>query len=288
MLYGLGGKCVTNLEPCSNIRFLTKSSRCAADTYGILTHCLVFEYLYDKKDFDEQGNWHDHPKSSQSTIMKSDENIERVWNLVGSDHHVVIRTMNNVRVWPKMWTCERCVRVVTMAKILAHNHEKKREIFADLAEGIEKLPKCLNSVISGDNPCYSAMILELKKTKPPVNSRLFSVTKEIRQGCHACMWRQCRMCFLTLKVLYTMNIFQWGIWLTSNLVRCSGAFDIHVTVHHVNSYNKLNKQPPDHHTFLSFLSYFEIFSEVIFGSSVYMHLYITSLHAPHGQNEFLE
>jgi len=43
--------------------------------------------------------------------MKSDENIERVWNLVGSDNHVVIRTLNNVRSWPKIWTCEWCVCV---------------------------------------------------------------------------------------------------------------------------------------------------------------------------------
>jgi hypothetical protein len=40
----------------------------------VMQHCLELEYLNEKR----QRNWHDHPKSSQSTTMKSDENIERV------------------------------------------------------------------------------------------------------------------------------------------------------------------------------------------------------------------
>jgi hypothetical protein len=35
--------------------------------FVVIQHCLVLEYLYDKKDFDGQGNWHDQSKSSQST-----------------------------------------------------------------------------------------------------------------------------------------------------------------------------------------------------------------------------
>jgi len=45
------------------------------------------------------------------------------------------------------------------------------ELFADLAEEIGKLPEYLNSIISGDNSCYSTMILEFKKKKPPVDQR---------------------------------------------------------------------------------------------------------------------
>jgi hypothetical protein len=42
--------------------------------FRVIEHCLVLEYLNDKKDFDEQGNWHDHPKPGHSTTMKSSRN----------------------------------------------------------------------------------------------------------------------------------------------------------------------------------------------------------------------
>lgn len=59
--------------------------------------------------------------------------------------------------WPKYW----------------HTTTKRKglELFADLAEEIGKLPEYLNSIISGDNSCYSTMILEFKKKKPPVDQR---------------------------------------------------------------------------------------------------------------------
>jgi hypothetical protein len=46
--------------------------------FMVIHHCLVLEYLNDKKDFNGQGTWQDHTKSSQFTTMKSDENIGRV------------------------------------------------------------------------------------------------------------------------------------------------------------------------------------------------------------------
>lgn len=227
----LGGKYVTNLELCSNIRFLTKWSRCAADTYGMLTHVYgdatlpcAWIWLTKKTLMGNEIDMIQSPSNPQLwKVMKTLKEFEIWWAVITS-------------WWLEPWIMwdldQRCGHVkVCACGDSGQNigtqprNEKELEVFAHIAEETGKLPEYLNSVISGDISCYSTMILEFKKKKkkPPVDSKLFSVMKEVRQGCHTCMWRVCRMCFLTLKVLCTMNIFQWGVWLTSTLVRCCGA-----------------------------------------------------------------
>jgi hypothetical protein len=135
--------------------------------FMVMQHCLELEYLNDKKA--RKLVWSSN--SSQSTTMKSDENIERVWNLMGVDHHVVIRSMTDLLTVNKESICEILtidmdmwmVCVMTVAK---HWHTAKKwkelEVYTDLAEQTGILPSCLNRVVSSYDSWYSTMTVEFK------------------------------------------------------------------------------------------------------------------------------
>lgn len=107
----------------------------------------------------DKKNWHNHPKSSWFRTTKSNENLERVQNLLKTGCHVVIRIMTkvlNMNKKIKLWDLdERCghvhgVCVVTMPKVLAHNQKIKSWNKHRNCQTNRKNYQTLDSVIIGD------------------------------------------------------------------------------------------------------------------------------------------
>ena len=105
--------------------------------------------------------------------------------------HVVIRIMTKVLNMNKESNCEILMRdvgicMVTMPKVLAHNQNKHRNCQTNW-KNYQTLWTVLSLVMSYG---YSAVTPKLKE-KPPVDSKLISVTIERRQECHTLKWRHC-------------------------------------------------------------------------------------------------
>ena len=90
--------CDRNLE--QRIKFLAKSGKTATkscvmlkNVYGDETMSRARAFEWRKRFLDCREDMHDDPKSSRHNTTKTDENIERVRNLMCSDRFLTIRMM---------------------------------------------------------------------------------------------------------------------------------------------------------------------------------------------------
>lgn len=155
-----------NFEQRCSIKFCVKLGESASVTFEKLKqvygeHCLsrAQVFRWHKLFLEGRENVEDDPRSGRPSTAKTDENVERVRALVGSDRRLTIRMMSE-QLNLNTFTVHQILKGdLNMRKICAkmvpknltiEQKDTRKNVCVDLLEKIANDPEFFNCVITGD------------------------------------------------------------------------------------------------------------------------------------------